>query len=81
MTNVLSHPYQMDESTSIFKGSGSDFSFLFHIAMKFMSANRIAPDGTPRYSVCLCPIKRMPGLYGLKSTASSLAYLLNISVS
>ena len=25
----------------------SNFSFLFHFSMKFMKANRIAPDGTP----------------------------------
>ena len=42
--------------------------------MIFLSANRIAPDGTPRfaashlglYSVCLRPIKMTRGLYGLK---------------
>ena len=42
--------------------------------MKIKMANRIAPDGTPTvlrrhiggYSVCLCPIKRAPSLYGLK---------------
>ena len=52
--------------------SGGDFSFLFHFAKTFMSANRIAPDGMPRFatshlghSVCLCPIKRTPCLYGL----------------
>ena len=33
-----------------------------------MQANRIALDATLHfagYSVCLCPIKRIPGLYGL----------------
>ena len=24
--------------------------YLFHFSMKFMSANRIAPDGTPRFA-------------------------------
>ena len=51
VTNGLSHPYQMDESIFIIKGSGCDFSFLFHFSMKFMSENRIAPDGTPRFVV------------------------------
>ena len=46
----FSYPYQMDESTIIFRGSGSDFSFLFHFSMKIMSANRITPDGTPRFA-------------------------------
>ena len=35
-------------------------------SMKSLLANRKAPDGTPR-SACLCPIKRTPGLYELKS--------------
>ena len=30
------HPYHLDESTFIFKGSRSDFSFLFHFSMKFL---------------------------------------------
>ena len=34
VTNELSHPYQMDESTFIFRGIRSDFSFLFHSLMK-----------------------------------------------
>ena len=38
----------MNESYFIFRGSGSDFSFKFHFSMKFMSANRITPDGTTR---------------------------------
>ena len=60
VTNGFSHAYQMDESTLILRGSGSDFSFLFHFSMKFMSANRIATDGTPRFA----------GLYGLSVTPS-----------
>ena len=49
MTNGLSHPYHLDESTFIFRGIRSDFSFLFHFSIKFMKANRIAPDGTPHF--------------------------------
>ena len=48
---------------------------IFHFY--FITENRIAPDVTPClathiwvYSVCLCPIKRTPGLYGLISNAS-----------
>ena len=52
------------------------FSFLFHFSMEFVKANRTAPDGTRRhilgYSVCPCPIKRMPGVYGLKKKFSYL---------
>ena len=44
------HPYQLDKSTFISKGIRSDFSFLFHFPMKFMKANIIAPDGTPRFA-------------------------------
>ena len=31
-----------------FRGVRSDFYFLSHFSMKFLCANRIAPDGTPR---------------------------------
>ena len=48
--NGLSHPYQMGESTFIFRGIRNNISFLFHFSMKFMSANRKAPDGTPRFA-------------------------------
>ena len=48
--NGFFHPYHLDESTFIFRDIRSDFSFLFHFSMKIMSANRIAPDGTPRFS-------------------------------
>ena len=47
--------------------------------MKFIQANRIALDGTPRFAashlglfVCLCPIKRTPCLCGLR-------YLTNVN--
>ena len=36
MTNGFSHPYHLDESTFIFRGIRSIFSFLFHFSMKFM---------------------------------------------
>ena len=70
MTNGLSHRYHFDESTLMFKGFGSNLSFLFHFSMKIMLANSIAPYGTPHFhiwgcSVCLCPKKRTLGLYGL----------------
>ena len=48
VTNGLSHPNHLDESTFSLRGIRSDFSFLFHFSMKIMSANRKAPDGTPR---------------------------------
>ena len=51
MKNGLSHPYHLDESTFIFRGIRSNFSFLFNLSMKFMPANRIAPDGTPHFAM------------------------------
>ena len=48
MTNGFTHPYQLDESTFIFRGIGSIFSFSFHFLMKIKIANRIAPDWSPR---------------------------------
>ena len=53
MTNGLSHvshPYHLDESILIYRGIRSDFSILLHFSMKIMSANRIDPDGTPRFA-------------------------------
>ena len=48
LTNGFSHCYQLGESTFIFRGVRSNFYFLSHFSMKFLCANRIAPDGTPQ---------------------------------
>ena len=48
LTNGFSHHYQLGESAFIFRDVRSDFYFLSHFSMKFLQANRIAPDGTPR---------------------------------
>ena len=48
VTNGLFHPYNLDESIFIFRGIRSHFSF--HFSMKIKSANRIAPDATPRFA-------------------------------
>ena len=73
----LSHPYQLDESTVIYRGIRSDISFLFHFAMKFMSATRIAQDWSPRFAVSLLGVfclsmsnEKTPGLYGLRGRLS-----------
>ena len=65
VTNELSHPYHLDESTFVIRGIRSEFSFLCHFSMEFQQANRIASDGTPHFAAshlglfcCLCPIKR-----------------------
>ena len=50
VTNGLSQPYRLDESIFIFRGIESVFSFLIHFSLKILSANRIAPDGTPRFA-------------------------------
>ena len=50
VTNGLSNPYHLDESTFILRDIRSNFSFAFHVSKKFMSANRIAPDGTLRFA-------------------------------
>ena len=51
LTNGFSHHYQLGESTFNFRGVRSDFLFLSHFSKKFLQANRIAPDGTPRSAV------------------------------
>ena len=48
LTNEFSHRYQLGESTFIFRGVRDEFYFLSHFSLKFLCANRIAPDGTPR---------------------------------
>ena len=48
LTNGFSHHYQLGESSFILTGVRSDFYFLSHFLMKFLCANRIAPDGTLR---------------------------------
>ena len=60
MTNGLSHHYQIGESTFIFRGVRNDFSFLFHFLMKFLLANGIAPDGTPRFAVSHLGLSCLP---------------------
>ena len=72
VTNGLSHPYHLDESTFVFRGVESNVSLSFLFSMKFMSASRIAADGMQHFAAshlglfCL-PMshKRTPGLYGL----------------
>ena len=48
LMNVFSHHYELDESTFIFRGVRCDFYLLSIFSMKFLCANSIAPDGTPR---------------------------------
>ena len=48
MANGFSHHYQLGESTFICKGTRCDFLFIYDFSMKFLYANRIALDGTPR---------------------------------
>ena len=49
MTNGLSYLYHLDESIFIFRSIRT--GVIFHFSMKIMSANRIAPDGMPRFVV------------------------------
>lgn len=63
VTNGLFHPYQMGESTLIFRGIKGNISFLFHFSMTLGRRNlRCTIWG---YSVCICPVKRTQGLNGL----------------
>ena len=48
LTNGFSHHYHFGETTLIFRDVRSDFYLLSNFSMKFLEANRIAPDGTPR---------------------------------
>ena len=51
MMNGLSHSYHLDESTFILRDIRSYFKFLTNFFMKFLLANRIAPDGAPLSAV------------------------------
>ena len=46
--NGFSHHYHLGEPTFIFRGVMCGFYFISHCSMKFLCANRVAPDGTPR---------------------------------
>ena len=70
--SALSNRYHLDESTFVLRGIGSEFSFLFHVSMTFMSANRIALDVTARFAASSLGLFCLPmshirtlGLYGL----------------
>ena len=51
LTNGFSHHYLLGESVSFLGVIFIYFYFLSHFSMKFLCANRIAPDGTPRSAV------------------------------
>ena len=82
MTNVLSHSYHLGDSTFIFMGIRSNFSFLFHFS------NRIAPDETPRFApphlglFCLpiTHIKRTSCLYELKACTEYIPVVIALFV-
>ena len=48
LTNGFSHHYQWGQSTLILGGVRCDFYFLSDFSIKFVGANRIALDVTPR---------------------------------
>ena len=80
LTNGISHSYYLGEFIFILRDIRSNFSFLFHFAMKIMQANRIAPDGTPRLAASHLGLFCLPmshkkdtsGLYGLRSKTRTL---------
>ena len=47
VTNALSHPYHLDESTFTFRGIRS---ISFYFSMNFLCANRKGPDGMPCFA-------------------------------
>ena len=51
LTTGFYNHYQLGESTFSFRAVRSEFYFLSHFSMKFLCANRIAPDGTTRSAV------------------------------
>ena len=78
VTHGLSHSYHLDWSTSIFRGNRISFSFLFHFSMKIKKANRIAPDGTPRFALFCLPMSHKKGtrLIWVKGKAKAASHIL-----
>ena len=67
VTNGLSHSYHLDDLTLFLGASGVIFHFYF-IFDKIHLSKQNSPRWDAafcRYSVCICLIKRTPGLYGL----------------
>ena len=52
VTNGLSHPYHLDESVFVFRGSGSIFLFLFH----FFDENDVSKQNSPRWDAAFCGV-------------------------
>ena len=78
VTNGLSHPYHLDESTFSFRGIGN----IIFISISFFDEIHVSKQNSPRWNAafCLCPIKRTQGLYGLRLLSDSLlgkTYLSN----
>ena len=72
LTNGFSHYYHLGEHTVKFRGVRSEIKYIFHFPMKFLLANRIAPDVTPRSAashlgLCCLPMshKKNARLYEL----------------
>ena len=60
VTNGLSNHYHLDKSTFVLGASGVFFFMLISFLMKFLKANRIAPDGTPRFAASLLGLFCLP---------------------
>ena len=52
VTNGLSHPYQLDESSLTFRGIRSNFSFLFH----FFDEYTVSKQNSPRWDAAFCGV-------------------------
>ena len=77
VTNGLSHPYHLDESTFILGASGVILHFYFIFRWKSCQQTEKPQMGRCilrchiwGYSVCICPIKRISGLYRLRAYLS-----------
>ena len=71
VTNGLSHPYHLDESTFTFRGIRS---ILFYFSMNFLCANKKGPDGMPCFAV-FCVITSGAILFAHVPQKGHLAYM------
>ena len=81
VTNGISHPYHLDESTFIFTSIGSIFISFY--LMKTFDENHISKQNSPvlrchiwGFSVCLRPIKGRQAYMGLRTRSDRILIIV-----
>ena len=81
--NILSHPYQLGESTSNLRCEDCFYCFFFFFNFRRVFCQHTVKTQTRSrmllrliwvFTVCLHPIERMPGLYGFNTLSWYVSY-------